>query len=300
MPQSGALPITETTAEPGPEVSASAVVQLPRRPNLRGDLDSVLEFLPCFRGALHGYDRSQVDSYVTWAERELRAARRSADEMAARFGACSAELDRAREELARSEAGREAHAVSERVRQILELAGEEAADMRAAGAAEGDGLVAAAREYAAAMLRHAREVEDAATAEQQQAAAIRAEAADLLAAARAEGDELRSAAVREQARLAEEAARSRGRLDRESAARRAEAEEEARRQREQEAAAAAAAIAAACREIDELHRQRDRARDSLRQHTEWIGEALRTLAAGLPIELPNVVAAQPRERTPAG
>jgi len=260
----------------------------------------VLEFLPVFRGALHGYDRSQVDSYVVWAERELQAARRSADEMAARFGGCSAQLDRAREELRRSPAGREAHAVSERVGQILELATEEAAALREAGAAEGDGLVAAAREYAAAMLRHAREVEDAATAEQQAAAATRAQAAELLTAARAEAEELRAAALREQGRLAVEATQARARLDREAAERRAEAEEKARRQQEQEAMAAAEAVAAARREIEDLHRQRDRAADSLRQLTVRIGEALQTLAAGLPVEVPNVVAPQPWERTPAG
>src|SRR3954449_10989164 len=140
MPQS-ALPSTGSTAHPGPETSPPGGARPSRRPNLNGDLDNVLEFLPEFRGALHGYDRSQVDSYVDWAERELVAARRSADEMAARFGACSAQLDRAREELGRSEAGPQAREISERVGQILELAAEEAEDLREAGAAEGDGLV---------------------------------------------------------------------------------------------------------------------------------------------------------------
>src|SRR3954451_7724570 len=107
MPQS-ALPSPGSPAHPGPETSPPGGARPSRRPNLNGDLDSVLEFLPEFRGSLHGYDRSQVDSYVAWAERELLAAHRSADEMAARFGSCSAELDRAREELGRSESGREA------------------------------------------------------------------------------------------------------------------------------------------------------------------------------------------------
>jgi cell division septum initiation protein DivIVA len=300
MLQNGALPNAGTTADPAPDVSPSVVVPPPRRPNLTGDLESVLEFFPSFRGALHGYDRWQVDSYVSWAERELRAARRSADEMAARFGACAAELERAREEVGRSEAGREGRQLSERVGRILELAAEEAAEWRAAGAAEGEGLVADAREYAAAMLRHAHEVQAAAAAEREQAAAIHAEAADVLAAARVEGEEVRAATVREQERLTAAAAVVRERLDLEAAARRADAEGKARRQREQAAAAAAEAIAAAHREIEELHGQRDRAAASLRQLTERIGEALRTLAAGLPFELPNVLAPQPRERTPAG
>ena len=304
MLQSDALTRAETTADTtsrtGPDVSPVEVLPPPRRPNLNGDLDSVLEFLPSFRGSLHGYDRSQVDSYVSWAEQELHAARRSADEMAARFAACSVELDRARGELARAEAGRQVHEVSDRMRQVLELAGEEAAAVRAAAAAEADEVVADAREYAAAMLRHAREAEDAARAEQEQAAATRDEAAAVLAAARAEAEELRAAAVREQGRITAEATATRQRLDQESAARRAAAEELARRQREQEAAAAAEVVAAARREIDELHAQRDRASASLRQLTAEVGDALQTLAAALPIERLEVAAPQLRDRRPAG
>jgi colicin import membrane protein len=299
MPESAELPGAGTTAEPGPEPPVFDVVPPPRRPNLTGDLDNVLEFLPSFRGAVRGYDRTQVDSYVSWAERELHAARRSADEMAARFGASSAELERTQQELSRSAAGRDARQLSERVGQILELAAEEAAELTAAGAAEAEDLVATGRSYAAAMLRHAREAEETAVAEREQAAAALAEAADVLATARVEADETRIAAAREEARLEAEASDTRKRLDRESAARRTEAEEKARRQREQEAAAAAEALAAVRREIEELSRQRDQARASLNQLTEQIGEALQTLAAGLPLELPNVVADQPRDRTPA-
>lgn len=300
MSHSAELSTAEATADPGPEPGVSSVVPEPRRPNLRGDLDSVLEFLPSFRGAVRGYDRSQVDSYVTWAERELRAARRSADEMAARFGACSVELEGVRQELARSNAGRDARQVSERMAQVLELAAEEAADITAAGAAEAEGLVAAARAWSAAMLGHAREAEAAAAAVTERAATTRAEAAELLEAARVEAEEIRAAAMREQARIAAEATEERRRLDREAAARRAEAEEKGRRQREQETAAAAEVVAATRREIEQLYSQRDRAGESLRQLTALIGDALQTLAASVPADLPNVVAAQPRERTPAG
>jgi chromosome segregation ATPase len=280
-----------------------------RRPNLLGDLDSVLEFQPDFRGSLRGYERSRVDSYVTWAERELQATRRAADELATRFGVCAAELERAREELARSEAGREARRMSERVARILELAAEEAAELRAAGAAEAEELVAGAREYVASMLRHAREVEDAASAaateaersRQEAAAALTAAAADAerarqegaaeLAAAAADGRRARDATAAELARLTQEAAAARSRLDAESAARRAEAEEKARRQREQEAAAAAEGVAAARREIEELNRRRDVAAESLRQLTDRVGDALAALASGLPIDVPQLAAA---------
>ena len=294
------LPTAGTSGDRGAEPVDRSVVPAPRRPDLHGDLDVVLEFEPCFRGSVRGYERAQVDSYVTWAERELRAARRAADEMAARFADVSTERDRLREEVARSAAAREARQVSERVAQILELAGEEAAEMRAAGAAEADGLVEAARTYAAAMLRHAHEAEDAAAVQTERAAATRAQAGEVLAAARAEAEELRAAAVREQARLAAEAVEERRRLDQEAAARRADAEEKARRQREQEAAAAAEVVAAARREVEQLHRQRDRAGESLQQLTARVGDALQTLTAGLPADRPNTVAVQPRERTPAG
>ncbi|WP_138759204.1 hypothetical protein [Modestobacter altitudinis] len=304
-PQTPETPTTQplTTlpaAGPGAASEAPSAVPEPRRPNLKGDLDSVLEFLPSFRGAVRGYERSQVDSYVTWAERELRAARRSADEMAARFAAVSAELDRVREELSRSAASREARQVSDRVAHILELAAEEAAETRAAGAAEADGLVTAARTWSAAMMQHAREAEDAAATERESATATRVQAADALAAARAEAGELRAAAAREQQRLAAEAAQERRRLEEEAAAARAAAEEKARRQQEQEMAAAAEVVAAARREIEQLHGQRDRATESLRLLTGRIGDALETLAASMPADPPNVVAPQPRDRTPAG
>ncbi len=299
-PQTPETPTTEPlTLVPAADAGPSAVPE-PRRPNLKGDLDSVLEFLPVFRGAVRGYERSQVDSYVTWAERELRAARRSADEMAARFAAVSTELDRARQELSRSAGSREARLFSERVAHILELAADEAAEIRAAGAAEADGLVTAARTWSAAMMQHAREAEDAATAERDRATAIRAEAADELATARAEAGELRAAALREQQRLAAEAAQERRLLEEEAAAGRAAAEEKARRQQEQEMAAAAEVVAAARREIEQLHAQRDRATESLQLLTGRISDALATLAASIPAEPPNVVAPQPRDRTPAG
>jgi hypothetical protein len=287
-------------ADPGVAAVAPSAVPEPRRPNLKGDLDSVLEFLPVFRGAGRGYERAQVDSYVTWAEQELRAARRSADEMAARFAAVSAELDRARQELARSAGSRAARALSERMAHVLELAAEEAEDIRAAGAAEADGLVTAARTWSAAMMQHAREAEDAAAAERERATATRAEAADVLEAARAEAEELRAAAVRERERLAAEAAEERRQLEEEAAAERAAAEEKARRQQEQEMAAAAEVVAAARREIDLLHGQRDRATESLRLLTARINDALQTLAVGVPADPPNVVALQPRDRTPTG
>jgi hypothetical protein len=300
MSQSAELPTAGTTADAAPGPTDADVPTAPRRPNFRGDLTEVLEFLPVFRSAVRGYERWQVDSYVSWAERELLAARRSTDEMAARFATASVELDRCREELSRSAAGRDARQVSERVAQILELAAEEAADITAAGAAEAEGLVAAARDWSSAMLRHAREAEESAAAEQARVARIQREAAEALAAARAEAEQIRAAARADQERLAAEADETRRRLDQEAASRRAEAEEKARRQREQEAAAAAEEVAAARRELEQLLGQRNRTGESLRQLTERISDALQTLAATVPADPPNVVAPQPVAKIPAG
>ena len=46
------------------------------RPNVSGDLPTVLQAAPMFRRAVAGYDRFQVESYVQWAEDELAAADR--------------------------------------------------------------------------------------------------------------------------------------------------------------------------------------------------------------------------------
>jgi colicin import membrane protein len=320
------------------------------RPNLRGDLDSVLEFMPSFRIGLRGYDRWQVDSYVAWAEREIRTARRACDELAARFGANAAELERARRQLAWSDAGRDTVEVGDRITRMLELAADEAGALTRAAGAEAGEIVEEARTYATAMLRRAREVEEAAAAETEQAARRQAEAAAALEQAKTDTAQLRAetaaerdrldkkaaqdrdrldrdaAAAREQAagaaaqerqrldheaavareRAAAQAAETRQRLDREAnavrerldqeaAAERAQLGERAHRQREREAAAAAERIAAAQREVDDLHRQRDQAQQSLRRLTAQISQVLEALATGVPadsstVEAPNIVA----------
>lgn len=289
MPARADVLVAENGSAPEVDQGVGEPLTTLRRPNLRGDLDSVLEFLPSFRVALRGYDHSQVDSYVSWAERELRAARRSCDDMAARFAACSAELEQTKRQLARSDAGRDAREISDRVGQILELAAEEAAALTAAGAVEADGLVERARTYAAAMLRRAHEAEDTAAAETERSAELQAAAAAALDRARIETAQLRSSTAAERSRLDVEATQLRERLDQESAAQRALAEDKARRQREQEAAAAAERMAAVHREVDDLLGQRNRARESLRRLTDQIGEALQTLVTSLPGERPNVV-----------
>src|SRR4051794_1814886 len=76
-------------------------------PHVTGALDAMLSVRPCFRGALRGYDRMQVDNYVAWAESELQAMRRQSDLLLGRYGAAQAELEISRRLLSQSPRGRE-------------------------------------------------------------------------------------------------------------------------------------------------------------------------------------------------
>src|SRR4051795_5342323 len=109
-----------TAGDPGGSSSAS-------RPKVTGDLDDLLS-QASFHLRWRGYDRLEVENYVSWAESELLAARRQADHLLSRYGAASAELELSRRLLAQApKGGRDLSSVSERVTEILRLAGGEAA-----------------------------------------------------------------------------------------------------------------------------------------------------------------------------
>ncbi|MGY1753603.1 DivIVA domain-containing protein [Blastococcus sp. SYSU D01042] len=282
-------------------------------PAFTGPLDQVLGSGPVFRSKLRGYDPMEVDTYVSWAESELRTVRRQVDDLLARFGACSAELEISRRLLADAPRGRVVFPVSERVEEMLQLAAEEAAAITDAGHREAEHLVAEARSEADARLRKAHEIKETAVraadelrdhARKQSAEAqalldrAGAEAAEIVRAAAAERDALAADAARERDRLAAAAADERRRLD-----------DDAARQREQAAAAAAARLAELTDQVEELRRQRDQARQSLRGLSSRIGEALQAVAATVPDALvgtdeatgavePNV-AVEGREYDPA-
>ncbi|MFQ1002382.1 DivIVA domain-containing protein [Modestobacter sp. SSW1-42] len=147
-------------------------VQLPvvryrgrRRPNPSGDLGQLLSTAPCFRRRLTGYDRLQVDNYLSWAESELELAGRQLDELTHRLGRCTAQLQQAEQRLATSPAGWEMGRVSDRVAEILRLAADEAADLVEAGIAEGERLRAEGEEAAVAVLQEAHAVRAQAVAD---------------------------------------------------------------------------------------------------------------------------------------
>jgi cell division septum initiation protein DivIVA len=230
----------------------------------RAGLDGLLSTAPVFHVRLRGYDPFEVDEYVTWAEGEVAAARREAEHLLSRYGACAAELEISRRLLAQTPRGRDVSPVSDRVRDIFRLAADEASAMVEAAAEESEQLLAEARLEADARLRKARQVKEmaAATADEMRELAERdrAETTALLEQARQEADELVGGAVAERDRLAAEAAEARDDL-----------------------ASARAELASARAELADLQRRRDEAGTSLRRLTDQIEAAL-ALATGGPAD----------------
>lgn len=249
-------------------VPAVVVHDPARRPNLTGDLDAILVNIPAFRSRLRGYDRLQVDNYVRWAETEMLSTRREVDDLAARYGLCLAEVKDLRQRVAESPEGRQLQQVSERIGQMLRLAADEAAALRAGATDEAATLRAdateeaervldEARTEAEATLQRAREREEAAVAK---ADKLHTDAREELAQA----DAVLVRARAEATRLSEEAAAERSRLAERAAAERA------------------AQVAAMNSELADLGKQRDQARQCLSRLGAQIAQALDALAEGLP------------------
>ncbi|MGY1828470.1 DivIVA domain-containing protein [Blastococcus sp. SYSU DS0541] len=253
-------------------------------PRPAGALEALLDHGPAFRGSVRGYDRVQVDNYVAWAENELAAAQREREHLLDRVVACGTELEISRRLLAEQPVGRERPAVSARVGEVLRLAEDQAAQVLDAAEAEAAQLRADARLEADARLRKAHEIKELAIEVADQlrvnAQRDRAEGVAALEQARAEAEEMLRAAAAERDRLAAEAAAERDRLAAEAAAELERAEEQARRDRAAADDAAGAHLAALRTEIEDLWRQRDQARESLRCLTDRIGAALQ--AVGVP------------------
>jgi colicin import membrane protein len=182
----------------------------PRAPS---GLDGLLGADPCFRGALRGYDRLQVDNYVSWAESELALARRESDHLLSRYAACSAELASARLRLAQVARERAERPRADEGRQLLVEAAGHAAAITAAAEAEAERIRDVARAEAQARLANVEDLREAAAAvheqaaemvaaaERQRAAAV-TESQRRIAALRAEADELRRQRDRARASLA--------------------------------------------------------------------------------------------------
>ncbi len=232
-----------------------------RRPRLSGALPELIGNGPCFRTAVRGYDRLEVDNYVAWAEDELATAQREREHLLDRVATCAADLAISRRLLAERPTGR---LISDRVVEVLRLAEQQAAQVLDAADAEAGRIVADARLEADARLRKAHEIKEQAIAAADQlrtaAQEDREAAAALLARAGSEADVLLQRAAEERERLAGEAAQERDR-----------AAAEAARDRDRIAA-----------EVADLQRQTDLARATLRGLTERLGEALRVVGVSDP------------------
>ncbi|WP_091939438.1 hypothetical protein [Trujillonella endophytica] len=236
-----------------------------------GGLDGLLGTGPAFPGALRGYDRLQVDNYVAWAESEIALARREVDHLLSRYAGCSADLQSARLRLAQFARDRETAQGRGEAEEVLARARAEAEALTAAAVAqaleEAERIGAEARTEAQARLEKVENIRAAAVAERDtariEARGLRSEAEAVLAAARADAAAL-LAAARE---------------------RRSDEDARAHRDRESAEAAAASRLAGVQVEVDDLRRQRDEARQSLRRLTGQLEEALSSVAASLPPEL---------------
>ncbi|SFT88929.1 hypothetical protein SAMN05660657_03724 [Geodermatophilus amargosae] len=113
-----------------------------RRPDVSGDLPTVLEAAPAFRRVVAGYDRFQVDTYVRWAEDELATADREREHLLTRHLRTRADLEDAQRLLAHSCGGAESLRLSSRIGSVLAVAADEAEGLRAE--AEADRTAAAA------------------------------------------------------------------------------------------------------------------------------------------------------------
>ncbi|MCF6509174.1 hypothetical protein E9549_17445 [Blastococcus sp. MG754426] len=245
------------------------------RPNLSGDLPSMLDSGPAFTSALRGYDRLQVDNYVAWAENELSASRRAIRELVKRLGSREAELQRAQQVLAQSPRSRELTAVSDRVAEMLRLAAEEADAARAAGAAEAADIVAQAHVEADLIKRRAQHLEAKAATRFDEAERLQAEARSSVDSALVEAEQIGQQAAVERQRLDEQAAQARARAAAAAAQQLAAEEERSREARKAAEAQAAARVADAEQRLELLLDRQESVREFLRRLTDQLDEALR-------------------------
>ena len=224
-----------------------------------------------------GYDRVEVDNYRSRVESEL-ASTRTAYERAAqahaqtteRLRAVQNDLGRVRSQLTNSPT-----ALSDRLREILHLAEQDADQTRADAQTDADQMRSSAVADTEMIVQQAREtgaeIVNSARAEQQK---LMAEAEQLRAAARQEIEDAHA----------------------EAAAHRTEADRHASEQRQQADAAAASRITEMTQQLSDLTRQRDEALATLNGLHQALAEILGS-TAGPPNEPPGQLAGPRPERS---
>lgn len=257
--------------------------------------------IPHFDVAMRGYDRRQVDAYVSRAEAEiaeLQSARDSAlatsADRAAQLASNAAHIESLKRQASKATEPITPSNVSDRIRDMLQLATEEASQTRRSAEMEADRVLAAARAdaervraEAAAELQRLTAAAKQRTAEaEQKLAQARNQATAELERARSEATALLAAAAAERDRLDAEAAAVRDRADAEAAERRRMADEDfeitlrgRRRSAEREIASEQAQANAEAKqivgnareEVAELDAQRQRLYEELHELHSRIG-----------------------------
>lgn len=153
-----------------------------------------------FETQVRGYNKKQVEDYISWLQEQTRAAQSEAE-------GARREIERAREEAASAKtqlANRPAHEeISERLSQILRLAAEEADQKVAKASEEAEGVIAAAKQEAGLTAENARSEADAILNQ------AREQGDRILAQARSESERLVSAATADaRAKLADASGRA--------------------------------------------------------------------------------------------
>ena len=263
---------------------------------------------PGFRVGWRGYDRVQVDNYRSRVETELVSARSGHEravhahaQITERLHAAQSDLGRLRSQLTNSPT-----ALSERLREILQLAAQEAEQTRADAQTEADQIRSRAGTDAETIVQQARDtaagILNGARAEQQKLQAdiaeAQASAGQQLDTARAEAIRLRDTSQTEVRQLAAEAEQARDRADAEAAARRTDADRHAREQREQAHAAAAARLTDMAQQLTDLTRHRDETLATLSHLHQELANTLATTTgpASQPPTGPSEPAATPQPR----
>ena len=282
---SGPTPTGEPeVARPGPDTSADTrEFPLPRLDDQTAVMRPVSQpqqsggSSPEFQAAWRGYDRRQVDTYRGRLEAEVASAREAHDRLVRahaqateRLRAAQADIVRLRAQLTDSPS-----ALSERLREILHLAAEDAGQTRSDAQADADRIRAEAQTEADDI--RARATNDAQAVMRQarkNAERIVTEAGAERDRVKVEVEQQREAARKERDQARAEADQARERADTEATTRRQAADRQARERREQADAQATARLADLNKQLTGLTQKRDEALGVLARLHEAVTKTL--------------------------
>lgn len=186
-------------------------------------LRSPEEAAPAFELVRRGYDRDQVDNHLGWLEDQLRNAEIARDAAEHAAASAAAEAESARDELERGRP--QWHEFGDRITEILNLAEDQGAQIRAQRSQEADELLAEARQLSADTERTcAIQVRDSEAKAQQLVADAQAQSKQMITDADSQAQEIVTTAQTEADRLMMRTQQETAELERQSSRRLAELE----------------------------------------------------------------------------